>query len=174
MIRTWVSTLNVILHLINSLFCSNRALPRCRTIENERGESRRSNLARRVSSSSHHHPDTLGMPSTTPQTPRKLGPAPPRSPGTPRRRKRQAAKRLQGIKPDRYTLAQITKNLVEKLGLSFQPDEWQIQLISKIRQGYDSIFCAGTGSSSAIPCAHGSIMACKCSRACGHLLCHNW
>lgn len=85
------------------------------------------------------------MPPTTPQTPRKLDKASPRSPGTPRRRKYPAAKRLQGIKPDRYTLAQIRTKLVEKLGLSFQPDDWQIQLVSKIRQGYDSIFCADTG-----------------------------
>jgi superfamily II DNA helicase RecQ len=31
------------------------------------------------------------------------------------------------------------------LGLSYTPDDWQVHLIRRILQGYDSIFCAGTG-----------------------------
>lgn len=85
------------------------------------------------------------MPPSSPDNLREHSKVPPRSPGTPRRRKFPHAKRLQGIKPDPYTLAQIKTKLIAKLGLDFVPDEWQIQLISKIRQGYDSAFCAGTG-----------------------------
>lgn len=98
-----------------------------------------------IVSSSRLHLATPNMPPSSPQTLGKLGRAPPRSPGTPRRRKFPHAKRLQGIKPDPYTLAQIKTKLIAKLGLEFVPDDWQIQLISKIRQGYDSVFCAGTG-----------------------------
>ena len=53
--------------------------------------------------------------------------------------------RLQGIKPAKLSINQIKQKLVEKLKLSFTPEEWQACLISRIRQGYDSIFCAGTG-----------------------------
>ncbi|PPQ79276.1 LOW QUALITY PROTEIN: hypothetical protein CVT26_000904, partial [Gymnopilus dilepis] len=35
--------------------------------------------------------------------------------------------------------------LISKLQLPYTPDEWQIHLIQRILQGYDSIFCAGTG-----------------------------
>jgi superfamily II DNA helicase RecQ len=31
------------------------------------------------------------------------------------------------------------------LKLSFTPDEWQVYLIQRVQDGYDSIFCAGTG-----------------------------
>ena len=31
------------------------------------------------------------------------------------------------------------------LNLSYTPDDWQVHLIRRILQGYDSIFCAGTG-----------------------------
>jgi ATP-dependent helicase YprA (DUF1998 family) len=53
--------------------------------------------------------------------------------------------RLQGIKPANLSFTQIKEKLIEKLKLSFAPDEWQLHLISRIRQGYDSIFCTGTG-----------------------------
>jgi superfamily II DNA helicase RecQ len=52
---------------------------------------------------------------------------------------------LQGIKPANISFTQIKEKLIEKLKLSFAPDEWQLHLILRIRQGYDSIFCAGTG-----------------------------
>jgi superfamily II DNA helicase RecQ len=43
------------------------------------------------------------------------------------------------------TLAQTSAELVSKLNLSFTPDDWQVHLISRIRQGYNSVFLAGTG-----------------------------
>ena len=52
---------------------------------------------------------------------------------------------LQGIKPAKLSINQIKQKLVEKLKLSFTPEEWQACLISQICQGYNSIFCAGTG-----------------------------
>ena len=81
----------------------------------------------------------------SPQTPRKQPQTPSRTPGTPRRRKFPSSNRLQGIKPSTLSINPIKQKLVEKLKISFTPDEWQAHLISRIRQGYDSIFCAGTG-----------------------------
>lgn len=85
------------------------------------------------------------MPPALPQTPRKLVNPPARSPGTPRRRNFPHSKRLQGIRKDDLTTSQIKEKLIKKLKLNFLPDEWQAELISKVRQGYDSIFLAGTG-----------------------------
>lgn len=36
--------------------------------------------------------------------------------------------------------------MIKKLGLKFIPDDWQVELISHISSGYDSIFVAPTGS----------------------------
>jgi ATP-dependent helicase YprA (DUF1998 family) len=85
------------------------------------------------------------MAPSSPKSPRKRPQTPPRTPGTPRRHKFPSSNRLQGIKPANLSFTQIKEKLVEKLKLSFTPDEWQLHLISRIRQGYDSIFCAGTG-----------------------------
>jgi ATP-dependent helicase YprA (DUF1998 family) len=86
------------------------------------------------------------MSTTQPQTPQKRFPnPPPRSPGTPRRRTRQNATRLQGTSPAKLTNAEISSQLVALLALSFIPDLWQIHLISRILRGFDSIFLAGTG-----------------------------
>ena len=85
------------------------------------------------------------MAPSSPQTPRKRPKTPPRTPGTPRRRKFPLSNRLQVIKPANLSFSQIKEKLVDKLKLSFAPDEWQLHLVSRIRQGYDSIFCAGTG-----------------------------
>ena len=35
--------------------------------------------------------------------------------------------------------------VIDKLNLSYTPDDWQIHLIIRILRGYDSIFLAGTG-----------------------------
>jgi len=35
--------------------------------------------------------------------------------------------------------------LINSFNLSYTPDDWQVHLIRRILQGYDSIFCAGTG-----------------------------
>jgi superfamily II RNA helicase len=79
------------------------------------------------------------------QTPHKPHGPPAPALGTPRRHKAPASTRLQGIKPPALTLAQTSAELVSKLNLSFMPDDWQVHLISRIRQGYDSVFLAGTG-----------------------------
>jgi superfamily II DNA helicase RecQ len=70
------------------------------------------------------------------------------APETPKRRRENASKRLPGIKtqlPANLSLESIRTRLVETLGLSYTPDDWQVHLIRRILQGYDSIFCAGTG-----------------------------
>jgi ATP-dependent helicase YprA (DUF1998 family) len=69
-------------------------------------------------------------------------------PETPRKRKGNANQRLRGIKaklPDNLSLDAIRTRLVSILKLSYTPDDWQVHLIRRILQGYDSIFCAGTG-----------------------------
>ncbi|KAJ7159121.1 hypothetical protein C8R43DRAFT_882325 [Mycena crocata] len=35
--------------------------------------------------------------------------------------------------------------VIDHLKLSYIPDDWQIHLVIRIMQGYDSIFLAGTG-----------------------------
>ncbi|PPR07550.1 hypothetical protein CVT26_002468 [Gymnopilus dilepis] len=59
----------------------------------------------------------------------------------PRRRKANISHRLRGIKttlPPDLSIALIT--LISKLQLPYTPDEWQVHLIRRILQGYDSIF----------------------------------
>ena len=53
--------------------------------------------------------------------------------------------RLQGIKLADLLFTQIKEKLIDKLKLLFASDEWQLHLVSQIHQGYDSIFCVGTG-----------------------------
>lgn len=59
---------------------------------------------------------------------------------TPQRWKTQ----IPGIKPPKKSISEL-EELKEKLKLSFTPDEWQAYLIQWVLEGYDSIFCAGTG-----------------------------
>ena len=76
--------------------------------------------------------------STTPQM----------APQTPRKRKTTRTHRLRGIKqrlPPELSLSSISSRLVSTLRLSYTPDEWQVHIIRRILQGYDSILCAGTG-----------------------------
>jgi len=47
--------------------------------------------------------------------------------------------------PNNLLLASISRRLVSTLNLRYVPDDWQVNLIHRILQGYDSIFCAGTG-----------------------------
>lgn len=35
--------------------------------------------------------------------------------------------------------------VIDRLKLSYTPDDWQIHLVIRILRGYDSIFLAGTG-----------------------------
>jgi hypothetical protein len=70
------------------------------------------------------------------------------NPQTPRRRKTTASVRLQGIKtamPNNLSVTSISRRLVSTFKLQYIPDDWQVHLIHRILQGYDSIFCAGTG-----------------------------
>ena len=74
--------------------------------------------------------------------------APLPTPATPRQRKDNALLRLRGIKtrmPGNLSLDLIRTRLIAELSLSYTPDDWQVHLIRRILQGYDSIFCAGTG-----------------------------
>jgi len=69
-------------------------------------------------------------------------------PEAPKRRKENMSQRLPGIKmnlPANLSLDSIRTRLVDTLQLAFMPDDWQVHLIRRILQGYDSIFCAGTG-----------------------------
>ena len=70
------------------------------------------------------------------------------TPATTRQRKDNAQLRLHGIKtriPGNLSLDSICTCLIAKLSLLYTPDDWQVHLIWCIFQGYNSIFCAGTG-----------------------------
>jgi len=47
--------------------------------------------------------------------------------------------------PTNLSLDSIRTRLTAELSLSYTPDDWQVHLIRRILQGYDSIFSAGTG-----------------------------
>lgn len=68
-----------------------------------------------------------------------------RVPPTPRKRKTPAPDRLLGIKVKKETLQDVKTRTREKLGLQFDLDDWQGELIRRLRQGYDSVMIAGTG-----------------------------
>ena len=73
---------------------------------------------------------------------------PQRNPQTPRLRKHAASVRLQGIKItmlNDLSIPSILRHLIYTLKLQYTPDDCQVHLIDRILQGYDSIFCAGTG-----------------------------
>jgi ATP-dependent helicase YprA (DUF1998 family) len=97
-----------------------------------------------------NHP-TPGSSRSPPQTPsrrNKISQAPRAPPETPRRRRDNHQQRLQGIKlhlPVDLSLQSIQQRLIASFNLPYTPDDWQIHLIKRILQGYDSIFCAGTG-----------------------------
>jgi len=90
---------------------------------------------------------TISLPQTPSRrngTSRTLHPPP----ETPRKRRDNHQKRLQGVKlnlPPHLSLESIQKTLIDSFNLSYIPDDWQVHLIRRILQGYDSIFCAGTG-----------------------------
>jgi ATP-dependent helicase YprA (DUF1998 family) len=75
-----------------------------------------------------------------------IAPRQPRSPTTPGRRHKPArATRLQGIKEWKLSFAETRAQIVEKLKLSYVPEDWQVHLVIRILRGFDSIFLAGTG-----------------------------
>jgi superfamily II DNA helicase RecQ len=85
------------------------------------------------------------MNSTRPQTPPRPSIDPARSKGTPRRHKTPKRKRNAGIKPPSKSIEELREELKRILKLSFTPEEWQAHVIQRVKQGYDSIFLAGTG-----------------------------
>ena len=95
----------------------------------------------------HHDARTPSPPSGGPFSPNNSN-IPWTIPQTPRRHKVTASVRLQGIKttmPNNLSLASISWRLISILRLKYVPDDWQVHLIHRILQGYDSIFCAGIG-----------------------------
>jgi len=85
------------------------------------------------------------MNSTEPQTPSRPRVDSTRTKGTPRHRKTPVRKRNPGIKPTKRSINEIQEELKKILKLSFTPEEWQAHLIQRVQQGYDTIFCTGTG-----------------------------
>ncbi len=87
-----------------------------------------------------------GIPRTPPRKAPSL-PPPPHTPGTPRRRKKPQDRGLQGTKPltDRLKPSALRTRLKNALKLAFEPDAWQLELISRVLRGFDAIVCAGTG-----------------------------
>jgi len=85
------------------------------------------------------------MDSERPQTPTRPQIDSSRSKGTPRRRKTPNRNQNPGIKPVKRSIQALREELKRILKLSFTPEEWQAHLIQRVQQGYDSIFCAGTG-----------------------------
>ncbi|KAJ7807516.1 P-loop containing nucleoside triphosphate hydrolase protein [Mycena olivaceomarginata] len=68
-----------------------------------------------------------------------------RVPATPRKRKTPVPDRLLGVKQLAEKLQDIKSKVRQRLGLGFDLDDWQAELIRRLRQGYDSIMVAGTG-----------------------------
>lgn len=69
-------------------------------------------------------------------------------PETPQKQRDNRQQHLQGVKsnlPAHLSLVSIWQRLINSFNLSYMPDDWQVHLIRRILQGYDSIFCAGTG-----------------------------
>src|SRR5882762_10803639 len=64
---------------------------------------------------------------------------------TPRRHKTPSHNRKPGIKKSKRSVQEIQEELKRILKLSFTPDKWQAYLIQRVQDGYNNIFCAGTG-----------------------------
>ncbi len=66
---------------------------------------------------------------------------------TPRRRKLPQNHGLHGTKDltARLQPAALRTRLKSALKLTFEPDPWQLELISRVLRGFDTIVCAGTG-----------------------------
>ena len=88
---------------------------------------------------------TRTMNSTPLQTPSRPRIDHSRTKGTPCRRKTPSYNKKPGIKKSKRSIQEIKAELKRILKLSFTPDEWQAHLIQRVQDGYDSIFCAGTG-----------------------------
>ncbi|KAI0709713.1 hypothetical protein C8Q72DRAFT_799368 [Fomitopsis betulina] len=69
-----------------------------------------------------------------------------RSPGTPRQHKTPYRKSTQGTHghATQLTRERVKADQKEQFGLTFEPDNWQAEVISHALHGYNGIFCAGT------------------------------
>lgn len=47
--------------------------------------------------------------------------------------------------PNNLSIPSISRRLISTLKFQYTPDDWQVHLVHRILQGFDSIFCAGTG-----------------------------
>ena len=90
---------------------------------------------------------SAGAPSTPPQRTSSLPGSLAFPPETPRRRKGPSDNGLQGTRPltDDLAPAKLAARLKTALKLSFDPDPWQVELISRLLRGFDGILCAGMG-----------------------------
>ena len=93
---------------------------------------------------------SIRLPPSTPsrQKNQPAAPVTPTAPETSRQRKDNLLQHLRRINtslPSNLSLTLICSHLVSKLSLLYTPDDWQVHLIWWILQGYNSIFCAGTG-----------------------------
>ena len=72
----------------------------------------------------------------------------PHSPKTPRKRKSAGSRRQEGIQSNlgrNLSITRIRERVKVGLKLEYDPDDWQIYTIQRILEGYDTMFCAGTG-----------------------------
>ena len=69
------------------------------------------------------------------------------TPGTPRRRKQPQPTGLHGTKDltGRLKPTALRGRLKDALNLKFEPDPWQLEVISRVLRGFDAVVCAGTG-----------------------------
>ena len=85
------------------------------------------------------------MSSTRPETPSRPHIDHSHTKGMPRRCKIPSHNQKPGIIKSKRSIQEIKVELRAILNLSFTPDEWQAYLIQKVQDGYDTIFCTGTG-----------------------------
>lgn len=64
---------------------------------------------------------------------------------TPRTRKQPASDQLHGIKTLKVTPDALREKVAKRLNVPFELEDWQGQLIHKVKAGYDAFFLAGTG-----------------------------
>lgn len=101
-----------------------------------------------INQQNHPSPNPTRSPPQTPSRRNRISQVTRAPPETPRRRRENHQQRLQGVKshlPANLSVQSIQQRLIASFNLSYTPDDWQIHLIRRILQGYDSIFCAGTG-----------------------------
>ncbi|KAJ7865522.1 hypothetical protein B0H13DRAFT_2352949 [Mycena leptocephala] len=68
-----------------------------------------------------------------------------RIPPIPRKRKTPAADLRTGLNNLKETLQDVKARIKQRLNLDWSLDDWQGEMIRRLRKGYDGIFVAGTG-----------------------------